>query len=161
MMRLKTRALRIFPRAVMALVSILTCGKLAAAHDVALVTSKNSQVKVMLAADLTRIIKNMHKWPDGHDLIVVLTDTSSLEMRIVAQKLLSLTPEEFKKSIDATNKKRMTLWVVSSDDEVLKIVQSNTSAIGLVNVYSINSSVEVVKIDGKLPLEPGYVLHSQ
>ena len=157
----KARALQIFPRAVIALVFILTSGELAAAHDVALVTSKSSQVKVMPAADLARIIKNTHKWPDGHDLIVVFTDTSSLEVRIVAQKLLSLTPEEFKKSIDATNKKRMTFWVVSSDDEVLKIVQSNTSAIGVVNVYSINSSVEVVKIDGKLPLEPGYVLHSQ
>ena len=55
----------------------------------------------------------------------------------------------------------MTFWVVSSDDEVLKIVQSNTSAIGLVNVYSINSNVEVLKIDGKLPLEPGYILHGQ
>jgi len=28
-----------------------------------------------------------------------------------------------------------------------------------VDVYSINSSVAVVKIAGKLPLEPGYLLH--
>ena len=32
-------------------------------------------------------------------------------------------------------------------------------AIGVVDVYSINSSVAVVKLAGKLPLEPGYVLH--
>jgi len=82
-------------------------------------------------------------------------------MRIVAQKLLSLTRDEFKNLIDATNKTKMTFWVVSSDDEVLKIVQSNTSAIDLVNVYSINSNVEVLRIDDKLPLESGYVLHSQ
>jgi hypothetical protein len=82
-------------------------------------------------------------------------------MRIVAHKLLSLTPEEFKKSINATNKAKKTFWLVSSDDEVLKILQGNTSAIGLVNVYSINGNVEVLKIDGKLPLQPGYVLHSQ
>ncbi len=29
------------------------------------------------------------------------------------------------------------------------------------NVYSINGNVDVLKIDDKLPLEPGYVLHSQ
>jgi hypothetical protein len=52
-------------------------------------------------------------------------------------------------------------WLVSSDDEALKILQSNPAAVGLVNVYSINSSVNVSKIDGKLPLEPGYILHSQ
>jgi hypothetical protein len=161
MRRSKTRTLRLLPTAVLALACVLGCGEIAVAHDVALVTSKNSRAKVMPAADLARMIKNTHKWPDGRDLIVVLTDPSSLEMRIVAQKLLSLTRDEFKKLIDATNKRKMTFWVVSSDDEALKIVQSDTSAIGLVNVYSINSNVEVLKVDGKLPLEPGYVLHSQ
>jgi len=38
-------------------------------------------------------------------------------------------------------------------------VASTPGAIGVVDVYSINSSVEVVKIGGKLPLEPGYLLH--
>jgi hypothetical protein len=63
--------------------------------------------------------------------------------------------------MDAANKARVTFLVVSSDDEALRILQSNKSAIGLVNVYSINSNVGVLKIDGKLPLEPGYILHSQ
>jgi len=157
----KNGALRILTKTVLAFVYILVCTEIAAAHDIALVTSKNSQVRVMPAADLARIIKTTHKWSGGHELIVVLTDPSSLEMRIVAQKLLSLTRDEFKNLIDATNKTKMTFWVVSSDDEVLKIVQSNTSAIGLVNVYSINSNVEVLRIDDKLPLESGYVLHSQ
>jgi hypothetical protein len=157
----KTRALRILSRTVLAFICVLGCGEIAAAHDVALVTSKNSRIKVAKAADLEKMIKTMHKWPDGRDLIVVLSDPSSPEMRIVAQKLLSLRHNGFKKLIDVTNQSRMTFWVVSSDDEVLKIVQSDTSAIGLVNVYSINSNVEVLKIDDKLPLEPGYVLHSQ
>ena len=158
---LKNRALRMLPRFVLALVCVFVCGEIAAARDVALVTGKNSQVKVVKAADLAKMIKTTHKWPDGHDLTVVLTDPSSPEMRIVAEKLLSLTSDEFKKLIDAANKTRVTFWVVSSDDEALKILQSNPSAIGLVNVYSINSNVDVLKIDGKLPLEPGYILHSQ
>jgi hypothetical protein len=160
-MELKTRALRILPRAGLAFVCILMCCAIASAHDVALVTHKNSQVKVIKADDLARMIKSTHKWPDGHDLIVVLTDPSSLEVRIVAQKLLSLKRDEFKQLIDATNKSKMTFWLVSSDDEALKILQGNTSAIGLVNVYSINGTVDVLKIDDKLPLEPGYILHSQ
>ena len=76
-------------------------------------------------------------------------------------RFLSLTSGVFKKSIDTANKTRLTFWVVSGDDETLKILQSNPSMVGLVNIYSINSSVNVVKIDGKLPLEPGYILHSQ
>jgi hypothetical protein len=161
MKRLTNRALRMLPRTVLALVCILVCSEFAAAHDVALVTSKNSCAKGAKAADLAKMIKATHKCPDGHDLIVVLTSPFSLETRIAAAKLLSLTPEEFKKLIDKENKDRVVFVVVSDDDEALKAVQGNPSAIGLVNVYKINSNVDVLKIDGKLPLEFGYALHSQ
>jgi hypothetical protein len=161
MMGLKNRALRILPRAVLALTCILGCAEIAAAHDVALVTHKNSVIKVVKVDDLARMIKSTHKWPDGRNLIVVLSDPSTIEMRIVARKLLSLNLVEFRQLIAAANKGKLTFWVVASDDEALKILQSNPSAVGLVNVYSINSNVDVLKIDDKLPLEPGYVLHSQ
>jgi len=38
-------------------------------------------------------------------------------------------------------------------------VASIPGALGVVDVYAINSAVAVVKLAGKLPLEPGYVLH--
>ena len=158
---LKSRALPMLTKAVLAFVCILGCSEFAAAHDVALVTSKDSRVRGARAADLARMIKTTHKCPDGYDLTVVLTNPFSLETRIAAAKLLSLTPEKFKKLIDEGNKERVIFVVVSSDDEVLKAVQENTSAVGLVNVYNINSNVDVLKIDGKLPLEFGYALHSQ
>jgi len=31
--------------------------------------------------------------------------------------------------------------------------------VGLVDVYAITGGVTVVKVGGKLPLEPGYALH--
>jgi hypothetical protein len=161
MMGLKNRVLGMVSGVVLAVVCVLACSALAAARDVALVTGKNSPVRAMKAADLARTIKTTHKWPDGSDLLVVLTDPSSPEMRIVAEKLLGLTSDEFRRSIDAANKARATFLVVPSDEEALRTLQGNPTAIALVNVYSINSSVNVSKIDGKLPLEPGYILHSQ
>jgi hypothetical protein len=158
---LKSRALPMLTKAVLAFVCILGCSEFAAAHDVALVTSKDSCAKGATSADLAKMIKTTHKCPDGHDLMVVLISPFSLETRIAAAKLLSLTPQDFKKLIDEENKERVIFVVVSSDDEVLKAVQGNTSAIGLVNVYNINSNVDALKIDGKLPLEFGYALHSQ
>ncbi len=161
MMGLKNRVLWNLPRAILAFACILLCCENAAARDVAVVTSKSNRVQVMKAADLTEMIKTTHKWLDGNDLTVVLTDPSSPEMRVVAEKLLSLTPNEFKELIHVANKTKVTFLVLSTDDEVLKTLQSNPTAIGLVNVYSINSNVDVLKIDSKLPLEPGYLLHSQ
>jgi hypothetical protein len=48
---------------------------------------------------------------------------------------------------------------VGSDELVLTLVDTNPGAVGIVNVYSINSRVKVLKVDGKLPMEPGYLLH--
>jgi hypothetical protein len=49
--------------------------------------------------------------------------------------------------------------VVESDEAVLKKVESVPGAVGLVDVYSISGGVTVLKVSGKLPLEPGYALH--
>jgi hypothetical protein len=49
--------------------------------------------------------------------------------------------------------------IVDSDEDLVNRVASIPGAIGVVDVYAINSSVTVVKLAGKLPLEPGYLLH--
>jgi len=41
---------------------------------------------------------------------------------------------------------------------LLRFVSSNHGAIGVVDLYSITSGVHVLKIDGKLPVEQGYLL---
>jgi len=142
-------------------VALLAGRELASARDVAVVTLKSSRHAAVTAADLSKAIKSTHKWPDGRDLIVVLTEPSSPEMRIVSEKLLSLSSADFRKSIDAANRGRLVFLVVANDDEVLKTLNANPGAIAFVNVYSINSSVDVWKIDGKLPFQPEYLLHSQ
>jgi hypothetical protein len=49
--------------------------------------------------------------------------------------------------------------IAATDEELINDVASHPGAVGIVDVYAINSSVAVVKIAGKLPLEPGYLLH--
>ena len=51
------------------------------------------------------------------------------------------------------------VMVVDSDEDLVNKVASIPGAVGVVDVYAINSSVSVVKVAGKLPLEPGYPLH--
>ena len=45
-----------------------------------------------------------------------------------------------------------------SDEEVLKIVEGNAGAVGVIDVYNITGGVKVLKIDDKQPFDPGYVL---
>jgi hypothetical protein len=76
-------------------------------------------------------------------------------MQTAIQKLYHMPPEEFKALLAAH---QSAVVIVHSEDELLKSVQSIPGAVGLVDVYSINSRVNVLKVDGKLPLEQGYFL---
>ena len=53
----------------------------------------------------------------------------------------------------------MRIIVANTDADVIKTVSAVPNSIGIVDIYSITGAVSVVKVDGKLPLEPGYLLH--
>jgi hypothetical protein len=73
-----------------------------------------------------------------------------------------VSKEEVVALISAANHARVNhpaIVVMDSDEAVVKKVESSPGAVGLVDVYAITGGVTVVKVGGKLPLEPGYALH--
>jgi len=123
----------------------------------AVVVDKGNGAGNLASADLAKILQTSSKnWPDGRKVTIVLRDLSSAETESALQKLFKLSTEELK-TFFATHKS--SIVTVHSDAELLKIVESTPGALGLVDVYSITSRVNVVKVDGKLPLEQGYLLH--
>jgi ABC-type phosphate transport system substrate-binding protein len=52
-----------------------------------------------------------------------------------------------------------TIRTVGSDADVIDAVASTPGAIGFVEERSITDRVGVVKVDGKLPMEAGYLPH--
>jgi hypothetical protein len=52
-----------------------------------------------------------------------------------------------------------SIVTADSDADVLKIVQSTAGAVGLVDVRSVDKTINVVRVDGKLPMESGYLPH--
>lgn len=126
------------------------------AKQLAVVVDKTNNLSGMSAADLTKVFKfDNHKWPDGRPVILVLRDPSTPEMQTAIQKLYHMQPDEFKALLAAHH---TGVIVARSEDELLKSVESIPGAVGLVDVYSINGHVNVLKVDGKLPLEQGYFL---
>lgn len=134
----------------------------AAAKDLAVVVNKANDTKALSSAELTKILKNgLHKWSNGQEVIVVVRDPNSPAMRVLLQKVFAMSPEQFKSLASAANQGRTSpaFVIADSDDVILKMVASSSGAIGFTDVYAINSSVTVVKVEGKMPLEPGYLLH--
>jgi hypothetical protein len=122
------------------------------ARDLAVVVNKSNSTSSVSAADLQKLLKAATpSWPDGKKVRIFLTDPGSAENRSILQRFYEMTPAEIKSKAD--------IQIVGSDEIVLTMVAGNPGAVGLVNVYSITSQVKVLKVDGKLPLEQGYLLH--
>jgi hypothetical protein len=97
-------------------------------------------------------------WPDGREFVLVIKSPDDPEMRLAIQKLFGSSPGDFKTFLAKLNETRQVVKIVDTDDSVMQTVASIPGAIGLVDVYSINSSVKVLRVDGKLPFDVGYVL---
>ena len=136
---------------------------LAAARDLALVANKANSLNAISLAELVKVSKaQTTRWPDGKPVTLVMRAPSAPEMKLFVEKVYGMRESEVNEFIATANHGRTNhpaIVVVSSDDELVNRVASIPGAVGVVDVYSINSSVAVVKVAGKLPLEPGYLLH--
>jgi ABC-type phosphate transport system substrate-binding protein len=138
---------------------------LPAAHakDLAVISNKGNGLQAIALADLVKVCKGeTHNWPDGRPVTFIMLDPQTPEMKLVVQKVYESKAEDVKELIDTANHGRMNhpaIVVVKSDEEVVSRVQSIPGAVGVVDVYSITGGVAVVKVAGKNPFEPGYLLH--
>ncbi|HWF02387.1 MAG TPA: hypothetical protein VHA06_01800 [Candidatus Angelobacter sp.] len=143
-------------RFIVLLLLVAGLGASAQAKQLAVIVDKTNTLAGLTATDLAKVFKfDNHKWPDGRSVILILRDPSTPEMQTAIQKLYHMQADEFKALLAAH---QSGVIIVQSEEELLKSVESIPGAVGLVDVYSINSRVNVLKVDGKLPLEQGYYL---
>jgi ABC-type phosphate transport system substrate-binding protein len=145
------------------LIFILMNASLASARDLAVVSNKANALGAITVPDLVKVCKAQNnRWPDGKPVTFVMRSPSAPEMKMVLEKIYGMSDIELNGLIATSNHGRPNhpaILVATSDEDLVNKVASLPGAIGVVDVYSINSSVAVVKIGGKLPLEPGYLLH--
>ena len=142
---------------------LLTLAGAAAGKDLAVIINKSSTVTGLTLADLVKICKGQNsRWPDGKPITFITRNPSSPGMKLALEKVYVMSKDDVIAVIAAANHGRINhpaIVVVDSDEDLVNKVQSIPGAIGLVDVYSINGGITVVKLGGRLPLEPGYLLH--
>ncbi|HZR55600.1 MAG TPA: hypothetical protein VFA74_01915 [Terriglobales bacterium] len=125
--------------------------------DAALVAGKTSAANGLRSADLAKAIKgSSHKMANGKTVIIVMKPAKTAETRIFGEKCLGQSESELSSLMSSQH---TVFRIVDNDEEVIKAVNSIPGSLGVVDIYSINSSVTVLKLDDKSPLEPGYLLH--
>ncbi len=145
--------------ALLCIASMPGASTVAAIKNLAVVMSTGSKLSDVPLADLSKLCKGIQKsWPDGKSFTLVIKNPESPEMRVAVQKLFGDPSGDPKTAIAKLNESRVTVKIVGSDEELLRVVESTPGAVGILDVYSINSSVKVLRVDGKLPFDVGYAL---
>lgn len=140
-------------------VLLLAAGTLAGMKNMAVVVSAGSKLNDISLADLAKLSRGVQKtWPDGKNFMLIMKDPESPDMRVAAQKLFGAAPAGLKALIAKLNEPRLIVKIVENDEDLLRAVEATPGAVGIVDVYSINSSVKVLRVDGKLPFDLGYAL---
>ena len=125
------------------------------AHHMAVVVNKDNSAGNVTSAHLVKIFRSeVKKWPDGKTVILVLLKDSAGEAETL-ERLIKMSAAELKAQIAA----HKDIVIADSDADVLKIVQTTPGAIGLVDVRSVDNTINIVRVDGKLPMESGYLPH--
>jgi|HubBroStandDraft_6_1064221.scaffolds.fasta_scaffold385152_2 ABC-type phosphate transport system substrate-binding protein len=142
--------------AIYALAFLSACLTPCFAHHTAVVVNKDNAVDNVLSAHLARIIRGeVKRWPDGKNIVLVLHKDSAGEAETL-ERLNKMSAAEWKAFLSAH---KDAIMFVDTDADVLKAVQAEPGALGLIEVHSIDYSVNVVRVDGKLPMESGYLPH--
>ncbi|OLE10588.1 MAG: hypothetical protein AUG89_11950 [Acidobacteria bacterium 13_1_20CM_4_56_7] len=143
-------------RTLVFLLWIIVTSCLVHAKQLAVVTDLANQTTNVSAAELIRLFNaRVRNWTDGKPVIIVLRDPASVDMELVLRKVFNMTPAQARSFIQAH---KPSIIVAGSDEAVLRFVATNRGAVGIVDLYSLTKGVKVVKIDGKLPVEQGYLL---
>jgi len=145
-----------FRSAIYMLAFLCVCLTPCFAHHTAVVVNKDNTVENVTSAHLSKIIRGeIKKWPDGKNIVLVLHKDSAGETETL-EHLNKMSAAEWKAFVAAH---RDQIVFVDTDADVLKEVQSEPGAIGLIEAHSIDNTVTVVRVDGKLPMEFGYLPH--
>lgn len=136
--------------------SVMWLGTSCFAHHMAVVVDKDNKVQNVSSVYLAKIFKgDVKKWSDGRNVALVLHTSSPDEIGTLA-RLVKMSHAEVRAMI---SQHQDSIRIVASDGDVIDVVASTPGAIGFIEEHSITDRVNVIKVDGKLPMEAGYLPH--
>jgi hypothetical protein len=142
-----------------ALLLMLALSLSAALKKWAVIVPGGSKLQDVPFAEITKLCRGeKQSWSNGENFTLVMLVPEAPEMRDPVRKLFGVSSTEIKPLVAKLNGTRPFIKIVEHDEDVLRAVNATPGAIGIVDVYAINSSVKVLRIDGRLPFDPGYAL---
>lgn len=132
------------------------------AGEIAIIINKENIINDISYNDLVKIFKQERQyWHSGKKIYLVMREAGDLQKKMVLKKIYKMDDEELKK-----------LWLaklfrgeissfpksLGSDEAAKRFVSQVPNAVSFIASESLDDSVKVLRIDGRLPKDKGYIL---
>ena len=132
------------------------------ADEVVIVVNKQNPTEDISSKDVKKIFRfEKQFWDHGGKISPLLRETGSSAKTLMLKKIYEMSDEDLKKLLLLRLFKGEIAALpqtLDSDTAVKKFVSQIPNAIGYINRASSDSNVKTLRIDGKLPGDPGYLL---
>jgi len=133
-----------------------------ASADVALIVNPQNPENDVTASDVKAIFRQEQQhWKAGGKIYLVLQEAGSAEKDLVLKKIYNMSDVELKQYwLGKLFRGEIASFphVASSSASAKRLVAHAVRALAFVNASVVDSTVKVVRIDGRRPGEPGYLL---
>lgn len=132
------------------------------AEPIAVVVNRSNPLTELSLVDLRRVFRGQRsRWSNGRRVTLVMRDPGTPERDAILRSVYGLDEAEYRRSYlqavfggqpsDAPKS-------LASNSGVLRFVYNVPGAIGYVRARHVDASVKMLRIDGRLPGDPGYRL---
>jgi hypothetical protein len=143
-----------------ALLAVLAAPCVAA--DVAIVVHPSNPETNLSAEGLARILRQeQRRWKEGGTVYLVFQATGNTPRDVVLRRVLRMNDLELKQFwLGKLYRGEIASFprVLDSDIAVRRLVAIAPQALGFLEATAADATVKVLRIDGKLPGQPGYLL---
>lgn len=133
-----------------------------AVEPLAIVVNRSNPVAEISLADLRRLYRGQRsRWSNGRRITLVMRDAGAPEREAILRSLYGLDEEEYRRGLLRavfTGEASGAPKTLASTNGVLRFVFNVPGAIGYVRASDVDDSVKTLRVDGRLPGEPGYRL---
>ena len=129
-------------------------------EPLAIVVNRSNPLNEISLGDLRRVFRGQRsRWSNGRRVTLVMRDTGAVERQAILKSVYGVAEAEYGRSymqavfsgetVDAPK-------TLASPNGVLRFVYNVPGAIGYVRARDADTSVKMLRVDGRLPGEPGY-----
>lgn len=156
---------RLFPLVLVTLLAVTTARAQDKAGHLAIVVNKASSLSELSSAELAKYFKaEKTKAPDGSKVLIVMQEGGRPEREAALQNIYKMSDGEYNKyflQATFTGAVASAPKALGNGRAVLAFVAASPNALGYLKGDETDDTVKVLKIDGKVPGDAGYAVHSK